>query len=505
MNKQIKRLHSAGLDGVEAFSVEIEASFTKGLPNFSIVGLGDEAIRESKERIKSALLLNEYTFPPLRITVSLAPSDRSKRGSLFDLPIALLIGLDKQEIDFKNIYCFGELGLDGKVRSTSSLFGTILSLSNTQKDLTVLVPKDVAKTVASIYGITVYGVDTLAEAIEFFVNKESREVVESEDLGFNFLDLDEKYFYVKSFEEDFKEVKGQTVALRSALIAATGFHNILFSGSPGSGKSMITKRLRYILPPLSRQEILEIAMAKSLNSEKVDLTPIRPFKNPHHSSTKASIFGGGSRGAKIGEISNANRGILWFDELPHFGKSTLESLREPMEDKKLLISRVNSKVEYKTDFLFVGAMNPCPCGNLLSDKNLCRCSDMELQRYKNRLSDPFLDRIDLFIEMRDSDLNGKSTTTSKEMFEKVLKAFQIQKERGQKVFNSRIEDRDLEQFCKLSSELENFLNGALEKFGISMRGRGKVLRVARTIADLDNKKSISKSHILEALSYRKRS
>lgn len=504
MEKKIKRVNSAGLDGIQAFPVEIEASFTKGLPNFSIVGLGDEAIRESKERIKSALLLNEYTFPPLRITVSLAPSDRAKKGSLFDLPIALLIALDRESIDFQNIYCFGELGLDGKVRSTGSLFGTVLSLSRTHRDLKILVPKEAVDVVSTIYGVTVYAAESLRDAIEFFKNRELQIPAEKKELGYDFLDLDEKYFYVKEFLEDFQEVKGQTVALRSTLISAAGFHNVLFSGSPGSGKSMITKRLRHILPPLSQNEILEVAMAKSFNGEEIDLKPVRPFSNPHHTSTKASIFGGGSKNAKIGEIGLANNGILWFDELPHFGKTTLEALREPMEDRKLLISRVNSKVEYKTDFLFVGAMNPCPCGNLLSDKNHCRCTDLEVQRYKNRLSDPFLDRIDLFVEMRDSDLSSKPTTTSKQLFEQVLGAFEFRVKRGQKCFNSRIDERDLEKFCKLTPELEETLNKALERFGISMRGRGKVLRVARTIADLENSDDIKKQHLLEALGQRRR-
>lgn len=504
-SQKIGRIKSAALESLNSFSVDIEASLTKGLPAFNIVGMTDESIKESKERIKSALLLNDFSFPPLRITISLAPSDKSKKGSHFDLPMALLIALNKEEIDLDNYYCFGELGLDGKVKSTESIFAIVLSLATEHKNLKVIVPSEIAEEVSMIFGVEVFSVESLMEAIEFLKGEIKKTPLPIKDLGFIYKKLDQKYYYSENFAVDFADVKGQQQGVRAALIASAGFHNLLLSGSPGSGKSMISKRMQYILPPMSLEDILFCSKVESLSNDSFSLKPIRPFRNPHHSSTKTSIFGGGTKGAKIGEIALSSRGVLFFDELPHFSKATLEALREPMEDREMLISRVNSKVNYETDFIFIGAMNPCPCGNLLSRSKECRCNDLEVQRYKNKLSEPFLDRIDLFVEILEANMQDKSVSSSKEMQKAVLEAFEFRKARNQECFNSRILDKDLDTYCKLDKSCEEILEKAIKNFGLSLRSVGKIKRVARTIADLDLNKEIKKSHLLEALSFRKRS
>jgi magnesium chelatase family protein len=275
-------------------------------------------------------------------------------------------------------------------------------------------------------------------------------------------------------------------------------------GNPGCGKSMIAKRLRDILPPLLEEEMLSIAKHQFLDGVVPDFKAKRPLRSPHHTATSASIFGGGSFRARIGEVALAHNGILFFDELPHFPKNILEALREPLQDRKVNISRVNSKVEYEADIMFVSAMNPCPCGNLLSKRKECRCSQREIKRYKNRLSEPFLDRIDIFVVMQEISATDRQDITSKEMKKMVNSAFIFQKKRGQNSLNGKLKDNEIDKFCKLSLDAENILFSAIERFGLSHRTLVSIKKVARTIADLDNSNLIEKKHILEALSYRRR-
>ena len=502
----MKELKCASLDGFDAVSINVEATFTKGLPGFSIVGLASSSIQESKDRIKSSLLVNEFKFPPLKITVNLSPSELAKSGSHFDLTIALLIALQNEKVDFDDFYVFGELGLDGSLKDTKSIFVLVLSLAQQGLIKNVLVPKESAEKISAIPDIDVYAVDNLFEAIEFF-NKDSKsnQKIDNSNFNHNYIKIDDKKYYYKSdYQLDFEDVKGQTIAKKAALIAAAGDHNILYEGSPGCGKSMITKRLRYILAPMSLEEILEKAKLDSLDGKEPDFSPTRVFRSPHHSSTKASIFGGGSSKAKIGEVALANNGLLFFDELPHFGKTILEALREPLEDYKILISRVNSKVEYPSKFIFVSAMNPCPCGNLLSSSKECRCSDIEVQRYKNRLSDPFLDRIDLYVTMNEVSSTDKADISSRELHQKVINTFAMQKQRGQENLNGKLSDEEIKRFCSLNSDCQLVLDQAVSSFALSFRSINKILKVARTIADLENSKTIKKAHLLESFSYRKR-
>ncbi len=489
-------MHCATLDGFDAKVVDVEVAFVRALPSFSIVGLAQTSIQESKERIKSALSTIDFKFPPQKVTVNLSPSDLKKEGSHFDLPIALLIALQKENINFKGLMAFGELGLDGRLKDTNSLFAIILSLAESGLLSKIIIPKESLKKISKIPSLEIYPVETLQDAISMLV---SPETAVKYDSG---ADTEEKKSYKQQYPLDFDDIKGQEVAKRASLIAAAGMHNILYEGSPGCGKTMSAKRLRYILPPMNHEEILYKAKLDALDGLEPDFAPVRPFRSPHHSSTRASIFGGGSKNAKIGEVALAHNGILYFDEFPHFPKTVLESLREPLEDYRVLISRVNNKIEYQTKFLFVASMNPCPCGNLLSSKKVCRCSDVEVQRYKNRLSSPLLDRIDIYVQMDEITVEDRSTITSSQMYEKVVQAFNAQKERGQSEPNGKMNDSDITQFCVLDDESQGILDSAIMRFDLSQRSIKKSLKVARTIADLEGSGMILKKHLLEALSYR---
>ncbi len=499
----MKKLLCATLDGLDAKVVDVEVEFVRALPSFSIVGLAQASIQESKERVKSALNSIEFKFPPQKVTVNLAPSDLKKEGSHFDLPIALLIALQKEQFALDSFMAFGELSLDGTLKDTASIFAIILSLAKQGLVKKVIIPKASYDKVSKIPSLDIYAYDHIKEIVESLKNPDNLKSSKSDlIIDAKSIKIKDTYYYIDQFKEDFIDIKGQTIAKRASLIAAAGMHNIIFEGSPGCGKSMCAKRIRYILPPMSLEEILSSAKLDSLSGKEPDFKPIRPFRSPHHTSSRSSIFGGGSKRAMIGEIALADGGELFFDELVHFPKSILEALREPLEDHKMLISRVNSKIQYQTKFLFCGAFNPCPCGNLLSSKKVCRCSELEIKRYQNRLSSPLLDRIDLYVLMDEIGVDDKPTISSKEMYQKVLKAFKMQKSRNQSDLNGKMSDSDIKKYCKLDRESQATLDQAISRFDLSQRAINKTLKVARTIADLDESDNISKSHILEALTYR---
>jgi len=498
----MKSIKCASLDGIDAVSIDVESTFTKGLPNFSIGGMANTAILESKDRIKSALLTNEFKFPPKRITINLSPSEIAKKGSQVDLSIALLIALQETNVEMKDFYVFGELGLDGSLKDTKSIFVLILSLVRQGIIKNVLIPKESISKIATIPNLNIYAVENLNEAITFFQSEEKNKYkVENKIFEYENLNINgEKFYFTKEYNNDFKEVKGQVLAKKAALISAAGNHNIILEGSPGCGKSMIAKRLKDISSPMKLEEILDIAKMESLQSKQPNFQAKRTFISPHHSSTKASIVGG----TQIGEVALSNHGILFFDELPHYAKTVLEAMREPLEDNEISISRVNNKIKYPTKFLFVCAMNPCPCGNLLAQSKECRCTSIEIQRYKNKISDPFLDRIDLYVTMNEVTKEDISDVTSEELHQKVIEAFKLQKLRGQNELNGKLNDVDIKKYCILTKEAQNILDISISKFVLSFRAINKVLKVARTIADLDYKEYIDTRHIIEALSYRKR-
>ena len=499
----MKIIKSATINDIDAKEVNVESTFTKGLPSFTIVGLVSSVITESKDRVKSALLTNEFKFPPKKITINLSPSEIKKSGTHFDLPIALLISLyEEKSIDFKDFHIFGELSLNGEIKDSSFIFPIILSLAKQGLVNNILVCENSAKKISKIPNIKIYCVKNLLEAIEFFKTEDKdRFLYKKEELEFEKININGKEFYFQnSYIHDFIDIKGQENAKNAALICAAGNHNILFEGSPGCGKTMISKRLPYIMTPMSLEEILENAKLQALDLKEPDFKPKRILRNPHNTSTKASIIGG----TALGEIALANNGVLFFDELPHFSQAVLEALREPLEDYKLLVSRVNSKVLYDTKFLFVSAMNPCPCGNLLSTKSDCRCNELEIKRYKNRLSEPFLDRIDLYIVMNETNLNDETSLSSLQMHEQVINAFKKQILRGQKELNGKLNDEDIQKYCILDEESKEILEKASQNFDLSFRSINKVLKVSRTIADLEGKTNIEKAHLMQALSYRRR-
>jgi len=503
----VKHAKCATFYANKAYRVDVESTFVRALPGFSIVGLADTAILESRERIKSALSSIDFHFPAQKITVNLSPSDLKKEGSHFDLVIALLIAMQKEHFTCKDFFVFGELGLDGRVKKSNAIFPIVLSLASQQKDLHVLVPDELLRKIAHIPGIHAFGVATLHDALLFFKEKRFEQTAPIPNESFlceHSMSIGGKeYFYEARFPLDFSDVLGQHRAKRALTIAAAGMHNFLMEGSPGCGKSMSIKRLRYILPPLCIEEILESNAYASLENEETALCALRPFRSPHHTSSRPSIFGGGSSQSKAGEVALAHNGILFFDEFPNFSKTVLESLREPLEDHRVLISRVNTKVSYATKFLFAAAQNPCPCGNLLSRTHECRCSEAEIARYKNRISEPIMDRLDLYVQMSEEH-SKESGLSSSEMFEQVLNAFKMQKERGQEELNGKLSEAETMRHCLLDDEARVSLETARERLGLSARSLHKMLRVARTIADLAQARLITKEHMVEALSFRKR-
>jgi magnesium chelatase family protein len=502
----VNYLTCATLEGVSARVIEIEATFTKGLPGFAIVGLAGNDIQEAKERTKAALLTNGFVFPPLKITVNLSPSDlASKKGTHLDLPIALLIALNKERIDEEGLYVFGELGLDGRVKSSSMLFPLILSLKEQGLIRRAIVPAEAIPHLSHISGVEFAAVETLADAIALVKGGKFQANVTSFDYDAESLVINGvPYYYERSYPQDFREVKGQQIAKRAALIAAAGMHNYFMEGSPGCGKSMIAKRIGHILPPLSEEEILSIAKHQFLDGTTPTFRAKRPVRSPHHTATSASIFGGGSSQARIGEVALADKGILFFDEVPHFSKAVLEAMREPLQDRRVLISRVNAKISYAADVTFVSAQNPCPCGNLLSKARACRCSDVEIKRYRNKLSDPFLDRLDLFVVMQEISSEDRGDATSAQMHEQVIAAFARQKKRHQPNLNGKLTEEEIETFCQLDNDAQTILDNAIARFALTHRSIASIKKVARTIADLADHEQIGKSDLLEALSYRRR-
>ena len=496
----VKKLLCATAYGVGAKVIQVEATFSRGLPSFVISGLAGSAIQEAKQRVQGALAHNNFQTLNFKITINLSPSDLSKNGSHFDLPIALLVALQKQEVELKNWFAFGELGLDGYIKNTNAIYPLLLEISKSYPKSNVLLPKEGEKLYSNIPNLNIYYASDLMEAIAILKNPTNK----AKQYEFSFKNVEisgEKYYYDEAFAMDFSDVRGQIVAKRAALIVAAGFHNIIFEGSPGCGKSMIAKRMRYILPPISFAEMCECASISALNNAQNSYTALRPFRNPHQSSSNASILGSVIQNdAKPGEISLAHNGILFFDELLNFQKTALESLREPLENDELSISRVNIKVTYPASVLFIGAMNPCPCGNLYSTTKECRCKDMEIRKYRNKLSEPLRDRIDIFIKMDES--KSEERISSAELFAQVLVAFKAQKIRGQRKLNGKLDDSEIERFCTLKNAEAELLDLATQRYGLSYRGRQKILKVARTIADLQNCKEIAKEHLLEALSYR---
>lgn len=497
---------SGAVVGIEATLVEVQCDISSGLPSFTLVGLPEKEVQESRERIRSAIKNSGYEFPAKRITANLAPADVRKEGVGLDLPLALAIltATEQMRSDrLGDLLLLGELSLDGEVRPVRGALP--IALAAREAGLPgVVVPKGNAAEAALVEGIQAYGVGTLEEAIRFL----------SGDLELEPTRFDREAYLSAHLEYpvDLNEIRGQEQAKRALEVAAAGGHNLLMIGPPGSGKSMLAKRLPTILPPLSFEEALEVTQIYSILGLLPPEEPLmirRPFRAPHHTTSYAGMVGGGHGVPRPGEISLAHRGVLFLDELPEFERSVLETLRQPLEERRITLSRAATAVTFPADFMLVAAMNPCPCGHLHDPLQRCRCSPIDIKRYHKRISGPFLDRIDLFVEvprLTKEELLGKPTgEPSASIRERVQAARERQRARLEEDglwVNAQMGVREIRKYCILSPEAQALLEGAIDRFGLSARAYSRLLKVARTLADLDGEERIGPAHVAEAVQYR---
>ena len=500
----IAKINGFALLGLDGVPIEVEVDINNGLPAFEVVGLADTAVKESKERVRSAIKNSGRSVPIKRITINLAPADVKKEGSVLDLAIAIgvLTASTQLQAELSDIVFLGELSLDGSLRRINGVLPILISAMNMGYKK-FIIPKANEREASFVQGIEVYALESLKETVDFLSGLIQVDPVKNHD----YKSLDCKNIY----DSDLSFIKGQAVAKRALEVAVSGGHNLLFVGAPGTGKTMLAKCIPTIMPDMNFREALETTKIHSVAGILKDSDGIvfaRPFRTPHHTTTTVALAGGGQH-LKPGEISLAHNGVLFLDEMPEYTRSALEVLRQPLEDGRITVSRATGSVDYPANFMLCGSMNPCPCGNYGSAEKVCTCSPSQIAKYKAKISGPLLDRIDIQVEVDEvkyTELTDDSECeSSKTVKQRVDRTRAIQRERFKDdgiLTNSDMGEKHIKKYCKLSRECEQILKNAYESLHLSPRARSRIIKVARTIADMELYDEIKEQHILEAISYR---